>query len=62
MLYINRVRLDMRKVLEDVGFKLIVLTGFSRENEGIFPEFCVRFDFMALSVFLLFMARLPNSI
>lgn len=43
-------------------FKIDSLGGFSGENEGILPEFCVRFDFIALSVLLLFMGRLPKGV
>lgn len=43
-------------------FQTDSLTGFSREKEENFPEFCVKIDFMALSIFLLFMSRLPNGV
>lgn len=56
--------MDTGEVLEDLD---VVNQDFNRilkgkcRNHFLLPESCLRFDFMALFVFLLFIGRLPNG-
>lgn len=56
--------MDTGEVLEDLD---VVNQEFNRilkgkcRNHFLLPESCLRSDFMALSVFLLFIGRLPNG-